>query len=327
MQSFKFQPFTSLDNTLQASNQTQGFKFLAGGTNLVDMMKLHVETPTTIFDLSPWEQNKIEDKGGSIFIGAMSRNSDMAYDELIKKNFPMLSQALLAGASVQLRNQATAAGNLMQRTRCAYFRDTTWACNKREPGSGCAAQEGFNRMHAILGTSSQCIATHPSDMCVALMALDAKVHVRGAKNSRVIAIQDFFKKPEATPHIEHELQLGEIIMAIEIPKTPWLKNSGYLKIRDRASYAFALSSAAVALDLDGKTIQQARIALGGVGTIPWRSPEAEKALQGQPLNLETLKEAAQVALASANAKTYNKYKIILAQQTIVRAFKELGSLT
>lgn len=260
---------------------------------------------------------------GGVRIGALVRNTDLAYDASISQKYPMLSQAILAGASAQLRNMATTAGNIMQRTRCPYFFDTAAACNKREPGSGCSAIIGYNRYNAILGTSDKCIALHPSDMCVPMIALDATVRVQGAKGERVIPFADFHLLPGQTPEKEHALAPDEMITAVDLPALPFAANSHYEKVRDRASYAFALTSAAVALEVSGGTIRTARIAIGGVGTKPWRSMEAEKALIGKPANEDSFRAAAEVALQGAQTYKYNAFKVDLAKRTIVKALTKV----
>ena len=257
--------------------------------------------------------------GGGVRIGALARNSDTANHPLIRQRYPLVSQAILAGASPQLRNMATNGGNLLQRTRCYYFTDTTQACNKREPGSGCAAIEGFNRIHAILGASQACIATHPSDLCVALAALDAVVRVQGPKGERTMPFLEFHRLPGDTPQIETNLQPGELITAIELPASNFAARSHYLKVRDRASYAFALVSVAAALEMDGDTIRSARVALGGVAHKPWRSTEAERVLTGAKANEQTFKAAAEAAVRDAKPQKSNGFKIELSRRTIVRA--------
>jgi xanthine dehydrogenase YagS FAD-binding subunit len=303
-------------------------KFIAGGTNMLDLMKLNIETPKQVVDINKLSLYKIEElPNGGVRIGALVKNSDLSYHPYIIKNFPVLSEALLSGASPQLRNMATTGGNLMQRTRCPYFYNTDFACNKRLPGSGCAAISGYNRMNAVLGTSDKCIATHPSDMCVALAALGAVVHVQGIKGTRTIPFADFHLLPGQTPHIEHNLKQDELITHVEIPALPFAAKSHYLKVRDRASYEFALTSAAVALDIQNGTIRGARIALGGVGTKPWRSLEAEKALIGAPANADTYRKAAEIALALAKPYKDNAFKVELAKRTLVRALKTVEGLS
>jgi xanthine dehydrogenase YagS FAD-binding subunit len=292
---------------------------IGGGTNVLDLMKLHVQNPAVLVDINSLPLADIREENGGLRIGALVRNSDLANHPLVKQRYPVLSEALLAGASPQLRNMATVGGNILQRTRCSYFRDISQPCNKREPGSGCGALEGFNRMHAVLGTSDQCIATHPSDMCVALAVLDATVHVTGPKGERKVTFGDFHLLPGAHPEQESVLQPGELITHVTLPASRFAAKSRYLKVRDRASYAFALTSAAVALELDGKTIKDARVALGGVGTKPWRSPEAEKALIGQPADEVRFKAAAEAALKGAKPRAHNAFKVELARRTLVRA--------
>jgi xanthine dehydrogenase YagS FAD-binding subunit len=294
--------------------------FIAGGTNLVDLMKYGVENPAHLIDINrlPLADIEILPHGG-MRIGALARNSDMANHPDLKKNYPVLSEAILAGASPQLRNLATAGGNLLQRTRCYYFYDTGFTqCNKRTPGSGCAAKDGYNRIHAILGASEQCIATHPSDMAVAMAALDATVHVVGPQGKRQIPFADFHRLPGVTPQIDTNLHRGELITAIELP-APLQGNQHYLKVRDRRSYAFALVSVAAVLQTDGNTIKEARIALGGVAHKPWRVPAAEKALIGKPAGEAAYKEAADILLHGAHPYRHNKFKVELAHRAIVRA--------
>jgi xanthine dehydrogenase YagS FAD-binding subunit len=299
--------------------------YIAGGTNMVDYMRLGVLRPATVVDISRLPLTAVEDAAGGVKIGALVRNSDLAYHTLIQQRFPVLAEALLSGASPQIRNMATTGGNLLQRTRCPYFRDTHFAqCNKREPGSGCAAIGGFNRSHAILGTSDKCIATNPSDMNVALAALDASVHVHGPRGERDIAFADFHTLPGDHPEIESQLQPGELITYVTIPAIAGKQH--YLKVRDRASFAFALASAAVVLDVDphGGTIKIARVALGGVATKPWRSKEAEAALVGQPATPAVFAKAADAALSGAKGQPTNAFKIGLAKRTIVRALSEVA---
>jgi len=326
------QPFTyvAITNEGQAINTiaaNQSAKFLAGGTNLLDDMKLGVENPPQLIDITGLPLDKVEKIAGSgVRIGAMVRNSDLAYHELIKTNYPVLSQALLSGASAQLRNMATTGGNLLQRTRCYYFRDTHSACNKREPGSGCSAIDGFNRIHALLGTSEKCIATHPSDMCVALAALDAVIRVKGPKGERTIPINEFYVPYGEDPAKENVLAHDELITAVDLPAIPYAKRSLYHKTRDRASYEFALASAAIVLDLDGKTIRAARIALGGVASKPWRSVEAEQSLAGKPATPDAFAAAASAAMANAKPQKFNAFKVELAKRTLVQALQDTVAL-
>ena len=296
-------------------------KFLAGGTTLIDLMKLNVEQPTTLIDINRLPLGQIVVKDG-VRIDANVRNSDLAHHDAIKTMFPALSQALLSGASAQLRNMATTAGNLMQRTRCYYFRDTASPCNKRSPGSGCAAVDGYNRIHAVLGTSEQCIATHPSDMCVALAAFDATI----ITNQRKIPINEFYVAYGDDPAKETVLNHGELITAVELPSTPFFAKSHYLKTRDRASYEFALASAAVALDIDGGTIKQARVALGGVASKPWRSAEAEKVLIGAKASDAVYAQAADTAMKDAKPQRFNAFKIELAKRTIINALSTVAAM-
>ena len=320
MQPFTYQRATEANSAIADVSANPQAAFLAGGTNLIDYLKLNVQTPLVIVDINGLALNKIEPlPGGGVRIGALVRNSDLAYDETIRKNYPVLSEALLSGASAQLRNAATTGGNLLQRTRCYYFHDTATPCNKREPGTGCPAIEGYNRIHAILGTSSKCIATHPSDMAVAMNALDAVVLTQGPKGARRIAINDFHLLPGDTPHIETVLEHGELITGVELPASSFAARSHYIKVRDRASYAFALVSVAAALDIQNGVIQHCRIALGGVAHKPWRSLEAEKALTGKPANENTFKMAAESAMRGAKKYKYNGFKPELAKRTIVRA--------
>ncbi len=303
-------------------------KFIAGGTNLVDLMKEDVERPSRLIDITHLPLKGVEEtKDGGLRIGALVPNSDLAYHPLIAERYPMLASALLAGASAQLSNMASTGGNLLQRTRCYYFYDTATPCNKREPGSGCSEIAGLNRMHAILGTSESCIATHPSDMCVALAALDAKVHVAGPAGERSIAMTDFHRLPGTTPQRDTNLQADEIITAVELPARGFAKNYTYLKIRDRLSYAFALVSAAAAMELDGDTITEARLALGGVAHKPWRDPNAEAALRGKTADRSAFVQAADIILRDAKGYAHNAFKIDLARRVIVRALTQAAKAT
>ena len=312
---------------ISANPQT---KFLGGGTNLIDLMKMGVETPTRLIDINRLPLTQIEElpNGKGIRIGALTRNSDVAEHALIKERYPVLSEAFLSGASPQLRNMATTGGNLMQRTRCYYFYDPAFPmCNKRNPGSGCGALEGFNRIHAILGQSEQCIATHPSDMCVALAALDAVIRVQGPKGEREIPIGDFHRLPGNTPNVDTNLQANELITAVDLPMLPPTTRSHYLKVRDRASYAFALVSVAAVIDFGSdRTITSARIALGGVAHKPWRALEAEKMLAVQKADENVFQAAADAALRGAKAYKHNSFKIELAKRSIVRALSVVSAL-
>jgi len=298
--------------------------FFAGGTTLIDLMKLDVMTPEVLVDVNQLPFNQITETQDGVLIGANVRNSDLAHHALIRERFPVLSEALLSGASAQLRNMASTAGNLLQRTRCGYFRDVNTRCNKRQPGSGCDAMTGVNRMHAVLGTSNACIATQPSDMCVAMTALEAVIHTQKAVGeTRKIPIAEFYLLPGDTPERETVLELGELITGVEIPNDPIARHSRYLKVRDRSSYEFALASAAVALELNVGIITRARVALGGIATIPWRSRSSEAALQGQPATTATFIKAADAALAGAVPREHNAFKIELAKRTLVEALEEL----
>ncbi|QDA58982.1 FAD binding domain-containing protein [Hymenobacter jejuensis] len=297
-------------------------KFIAGGTNLVDLMKRGVMTPHKLVDINRLPLNKIEQQNNSLRIGALALNSAVAEDRQVREKQPLLALALNAGASPQLRNMATVGGNMLQRTRCAYFYDTTMPCNKRQPGTGCGALEGVNRMHAIFGFSDKCIAVHPSDMSVALVALDAVVQVSGPKGNRSIPFADFHRLPGNTPEKDTNLEPGELITAVDVPDGPFTKHVHYQKVRERASYAFALLSVAAALDIDGSNnIKAARLAMGGVAHKPWRLTAAEQALVGKPATEETFRQAAAVAMQGAKAFKYNAYKLKLGPNAIVQALK------
>ena len=323
----------NLDAALDTA--TPESQFVAGGTTLIDLMRLGVMSPTRLLDINHLPLAQIEETAKGLSIGALVRNSDLAYHPVVRARYPVLSQALLSGASPQLRNMATTAGNLMQRTRCSYFRDVgVAACNKRNPGSGCAAYDGFARQHAVLGGSRDCIAVHPSDMCVALVALDAVVHVRGhyggagaEVTERAIPIADFHLLPGTTPQRETAIGPGELITGVTVPARPFAARSAYVKARDRASYAFALASAAVALHVEGGTIRAARVALGGVATKPWRSHEAEQALEGQAATDAAFERAAAAALAGAQPRPDNRFKVPLARAALVRALARAREAT
>lgn len=308
----------------QTSQQGAQVRFIAGGTTLVDLMKLNVERPQQVVDINRLPLDKIEKlPDGTLRIGALVRNSDLAHDPNVQRDYDVLSQALLAGASPQLRNMATTGGNLLQRTRCAYFRDLTYTeCNKRNPGSGCAAISGHNRTHAILGTSEHCIATHPSDMAVAMMALEAVIHIQGKQGERAVSIRDFHLLPGATPNLENVLQPGDLITYVTLPAPTAGAKSIYLKLRDRASYEFALVSAAVVADVENGRIQRVRIALGGVGTKPWRALEAESVLVNKSADEAHFRNAAEAALKQAHPQSENAFKVELAKRCIVRALKQ-----
>ena len=318
--------YTRASDVADAVRQLAGdpaAKFVAGGTNLIDLMKMDVERPTRVIDITGLQLKQVEGTpGGGLRIGALVRNTDLAYHPLVEQRYPVLASALMAGASQQLRNMASTGGNLMQRTRCSYFYDTALPCNKRELGSGCSAIDGQNRGHAILGTSDACIATHPSDMCVALAMLEAKVHVTGPSGDRVIAFADFHRLPGDTPQRDTNLEAGELITGVELPPRGFATNYTYLKIRDRLSYAFALVSVAVGLELDGDTIKEGRFALGGVAHKPWRDPRAETLLRGQPATTPTFTRAADLVLQGARGYGQNTFKIELARRSIVRALTQ-----
>ncbi len=304
-------------------------KFLGGGTNLVDLMKMGVETPSALVDINRLALSQVEElpNGAGLRIGGLARNSDVAEHPLVMSRYPVLSQALLAGASPQLRNLATTGGNLLQRTRCYYFYDPSFpACNKRNPGSGCGALEGYNRIHAILGQSQQCIATNPSDMNVALAALEAVVRVQGPNGERTIPIGDFHRLPGDTPNVETNLQPNELITAVDLPANPFATRSHYLKVRDRASYAFALVSVAAALELENGIIKSARLALGGVALKPWRATNAEQLLLGKKADAQSFNAAADAELADAKGYKYNSFKIGLAKRAIAQALTTVAAL-
>ena len=304
----------------KTAQQGADIRFIAGGTTLIDLMKLNVEMPQKIIEVNRLPLDKIEATAdGGLTIGATARNSDLAWHPLVRKNYAVLSEAILSGATVQIRNMATTAGNLVQRTRCMYFRDTTMPCNKREPGSGCGAINGANRSLAILGTSEHCIATNPSDMNVALAALEAVIHIKGPKGDRTIPIADFHLVPGNTPERETVMEPGDLITHVTLPPPAPGNRSVYLKLRDRMSYEFALASAAVVITTAAGKITRARIALGGVGTKPWRSPEAESALTDQPANDTTFRKAATAALRDAKPQSQNGFKIELAKRCLVHA--------
>jgi xanthine dehydrogenase YagS FAD-binding subunit len=323
MIAFEYARASNIADAVSLMAASPGAKFIAGGTNLVDLMKMHVERPAKLIDVSKLPLDKVEETaGGGLRIGALVRNTDLAYHPLVERRYPMLASAIMAGASQQLRNMASVGGNLLQRTRCAYFYDLTTACNKREPGAGCAATGGHNRMNAILGTSDACIAVHPSDMCVVLAVLEATVHASGPRGDRVIALADFHRLPGDTPQREVNLETSELITAVELPPQGFAHNYTYIKIRDRLSYAFALVSVAVGIELDGGTIKQARFALGGVAHKPWRNAAAEAALDGQPASAAAFAQAADILLSEAKGFGHNTFKIDLARRAVVRALTQ-----
>jgi xanthine dehydrogenase YagS FAD-binding subunit len=305
---------------------SQGSDFIAGGTTLIDLMKLEVVTPSELVDINRLSMRGIELRSDNLRIGALEKMSDVAEDPAVRDNYPVISQALLKSASAQLRNMASMGGNLLQRTRCGYFRDVTTPCNKRQPGSGCPAIEGWNRMHAILGASSFCVATHPSDLAVALVALDASILLQSGSSQRLVKLDDFYRVPGETPDQENQLRPGELITEIQVPRLPWARRSIYLKVRDRESYEFALASVAVALDVDGDKVRDTRIAIGGVGTKPWNLPKVREVLIGKPLEQEIFEAAAVLATEGAKPLSHNGFKIELVQRAIVRALMNVGSL-
>ncbi|MEV0262328.1 xanthine dehydrogenase family protein subunit M [Streptomyces sp. NPDC050617] len=321
MRPYVFERPGSVDDAVRRSGS--GTAFLAGGTTLVDLLKLDVMTPGRVLDINRLPLRGIDAAGGGLRIGALERMSDVAADPRVRRGYPMLSQALELSASGQLRNMASIGGNLLQRTRCGYFRDVSTPCNKRQPGSGCPAIEGENRTHAVLGTSGSCVATHPSDLAVALVALDARVQLRGRDGVRAVELRDFYLLPGETPHREHDLRPGELVTGVVVPRLDWAQRSVYLKIRDRQSYEFALSSAAVAIRRDGDRIVDARVAVGGIGTRPWRLPAVEWALAGRPAAEATYVTAVADAADGARPLRHNAFKPELMRRTVVRALLEL----
>ena len=325
MRQFQYSRPTTQQAVIDAINKP-GTKIIAGGTNLVDLMKRGVTAPGKLIDINQLPFKNIAPVKGGLHIGALALNSVVSENKLVVEQQPLLAMALKAGASPQLRNMATVGGNMLQRTRCAYFYDTTMPCNKREPGSGCGAIGGYNRMHAIFGASDKCIAVHPSDMCVALAALDATVIVQGKKGTRRIPFADFHRLPGDQPELDNNLAAGELILGVDIPDNNFAKNSYYLKIRDRQSYAFALVSVAAALELDGNIIKNARLAMGGVAHKPWRLTDAEKSLIGKTISIENFQNAAQIAMQGAKAYGSNDFKLKLAPATITEALKHASGL-
>jgi len=314
-----------LNDALERGRGTQS-RFIAGGTLLVDLLRLNVEQPQSIVDLNAVLPTAITWDAKGLTVGAGARNTELAYHEQVVSEMPVLSEALLSGASPQLRNMASVGGNLLQRTRCAYFRDVgVEACNKRKPGSGCAALEGYSRMHAVLGVSDKCIAAHPSDMCVALLALDAVVRTRKRSGTRELPLAELHRLPADHPELETQLEPGEIVTEVFVPRAPFSRRSAYVKSRDRASYAFALASAAAALELEGQQIKSARVALGGVGTKPWRALEVEAALVGKPATREIFDGAARLSMKGARTTPDNAFKLELAPRVVVAALTEAGS--
>lgn len=324
MNSFTYTSATAVDTAVREKSTNTKAAFVAGGTNLLDLMKENVERPTRLIGLNKLSDlATIEDNPeGGLRLGALATNADTAWHPEVEKRYPLLSQTILAGASPQLRNMATNGGNLMQRTRCYYFYDLATPCNKREPGSGCSALNGYNRIHAILGASEQCIATYPSDMAVALAALAATVRVSGPQGERTIPLADFHRLPGDHPEIDNTLATGELITALDLPAKGFEKNFTYLKLRDRTSYAFAVVSVAVGLELEGTTIKEARLALGGVAHKPWRDTDAEDLLKGKPATADTFREVAAFVVKNAQGYGHNNFKIELAKRAIVRALKQ-----
>jgi xanthine dehydrogenase YagS FAD-binding subunit len=310
----------AIEQAITQVSQSAGNKYIAGGTNLIDLLKYFITTADTLVDINPIPENHaiVETEDGGVYLGALATNADTAYHPLIEQRYPLLSKAILAGASAQIRNMATNGGNLLQRTRCYYFYDINTPCNKREPGTGCSAIGGYNRIMAILGTSAHCIAVFPSDMCVALAALEAVVHLTGPDGPRTLAFADFHRLPGDTPHIDNNLQPGELITGLQLPAKGFAENYSYLKLRDRNSYAFALVSVATGLELEGGMIKEARLALGGLAHKPWRVKEAEDFLRDKSPTAENFGAAADRVLSGAVAYTYNSFKIGLAKKAIVR---------
>ncbi len=321
MRGFEFVVAQSAADARRLAGEVPGARFYAGGTTLVDLMKGDVERPPRVVDISRLPLATIEARGDVVRIGALARNSDVAYDPAVAERFPAVAEALLSGASGQIRNAATIGGNLLQRTRCSYFRETRWRCNKRKPGSGCDAREGFNRAHALLGTSEACIATYPGDLAVALSALGARIVVDGEGGERTIPIDELFLLPGERPERETSLAPGELIVAVELRDTPLHRRSHYLKVRDRASFEFALVSVAAAVELRDGKVAEARIALGGVATVPWRAREAEAALIGGAPEDGAFRAAAARELAEARPSAHNAFKVELAQRAMVRALR------
>jgi xanthine dehydrogenase YagS FAD-binding subunit len=328
MNNFAYARATDVADAVRRIAADAGARFVAGGTNIIDLMKEGVTRPSRLIDITHLPLDRVEDTAdGGLRIGALVRNSDLAWHPQIEARYPLLGSALLAGASPQLRNMATTGGNLLQRTRCFYFYDTATPCNKREPGSGCSALDGVNRMHAILGASEHCIAVHPSDMCVALAALDARVLATGPGGERSIPFAEFHRLPGDRPDVDTNLRGDEIITAVELPAKGFAQNYSYLKIRDRLSYAFALVSVAAALEIEGGTVREARLALGGVAHKPWRDRAAEDALSGAPATRESFAGSADAVLREARGFGHNDFKIALARRAIVRALTQAAAGT
>ncbi len=332
MKVFDYKKAADLDAALRQTSSlsdkdTAEFRFIAGGTTLVDLMKLNVETPSKLLDITGVDLSKIETTGnGGLKIGALVRNTELANNPYVRSHYAVLSEAILSGASTQLRNRATTGGNLLQRTRCSYFRDVDFACNKRVPGSGCPAVEGHHRNMAILGTSDSCIATNPSDMNVAMMALDARIEIRSEKGTRTVPITEFYRLPGDTPHIETVIAPGELITHVHIDPLPADAHSMYLKLRDRASYEFAIASAAVIVQMSGNKIAYLRVAMGGIGTIPWRASNVEKMLEGRRADKKEFEAAADALLKEARPLKENAFKVELAKRCLVHSLSVSTSI-
>lgn len=322
MRPFTYTAARTVDEAL--GHTGEGAAYLAGGTTLVDLMKLEVLTPEHVVDIGTVPLHGVKADARGLTVGAMERMSDVAEHDLVAGPYPLLAEALRRSASPQIRNMATIGGNLLQRTRCGYFRDPLVPCNKREPGSGCPAVQGHNRGHAILGTSEACVATHPSDLAVALTALDARLTLRGARGKRAVRLADFYRLPGTTPHLENALRPGELVTAVTVPALSWARRSTYVKVRDRQSYEFALVSAAVAVNVTGGVIRAARVAAGGVGTRPWRLPSVERELVGRPMTPAAFEAAVRHAADGARPLTHNRFKAALLRRTIVRALVRLA---
>jgi xanthine dehydrogenase YagS FAD-binding subunit len=327
MNSFSYIRAADVASAVSEISRDPAARFIAGGTNLIDLMKENVSRPSCLIDITHLPLNRIEETGdGGLRLGALMTNTDTAYHPQVEKRYPLLSRAILSGASPQLRNMATNGGNLLQRTRCYYFYDIATPCNKREPGAGCSAIEGFNRIHAVLGASDQCIATHPSDMCVALAALEAVVRVTGKDGDRAIPFADFHRLPGDTPDIDTNLRSDEIITSIDLPAKGFAGHHAYIKVRDRKSYAFALVSVAAALEMSGETVTETRLALGGVAHKPWRNKEAEALLTGKRAGQDTFQAVADAVMRDAKGFGHNTFKIELAKRAIVRALKHAAKM-
>lgn len=323
MNSFTYTRAEDVATAVAEMSTNGGAKFIAGGTNLIDLMKENVERPNRLIDINRLALRDVRPgPDGGLRIGALVTNTDVAYHAEVERRYPLVSKAILSGASPQLRNMATMGGNLLQRTRCPYFYDTTTPCNKREPRTGCSAIAGFNKNHAILGMSEHCIATHPSDMCAALAALDAVVRVTGPNGERVIPFAEFHRLPGDTPHLDTNLHADEIITAVDLPPKGFAEHHTYVKVRERTSYAFALVSVAAALEMDGETITEARLALGGVAHKPWRNPQAEALLHGQSATRDNFRRTAEAAMREAKGFGHNNFKIEMAKRAIVRALSQ-----